>query len=114
MSRAGQVRKARISNRAGYTLVEMALGVVILGILSIMSYVKLRPTFEHAEVNGAASTLAADLQYAQLLAARQRKPVVVIVTSATQSYVVRDRADATLVFRTRYLGTDTSYNLDTF
>ena len=65
-------------------------------------------------MNGAASVVAADLQYAQLLAARQRKLVVVIVTSATQSYVIRDRANATIVFRTRYLGTDTSYNLDTF
>jgi hypothetical protein len=46
-----------------------------------------------------------------MLAARQRKPVVIILTSATQQYIIRDRQDATKVFRTRYLGPGTDYGL---
>ena len=98
--------------RAGYSLIELATVLVALSILSIVSYTKLAPALEHGKVNGAAAVMAGDLAYAQLLAARQRTPVVVIVTGATQSYVIRDRANGSLVYRTRYLGTDTSYNLD--
>lgn len=56
--------------------------------------------------------LAADLQYAQTMAARQRRPVVVIVDPSTKLYVVRDRADATLVFRERFVGPETEHGLD--
>jgi competence protein ComGD len=99
---------------AGYTLVELLIGLFILSLLSLVSYIRLKSGLEHGKVNGAASALAIDLQYAQQLAAQQRKPVVVIVTSATQSYVIRDRANATTIFRTRYMGTETDYTLDEF
>jgi Tfp pilus assembly protein FimT len=90
----------------------MSLAVLILGIMSVFSYVKLRPVLEHSKVNGAVAVVASDLQYAQFLAARQRTPIVVIVTPATKSYVIRDRADATRIFRTRYLDSNTDYSLD--
>lgn len=99
-------------SKAGYTLVELITVLVVLGILGIVSVAKLRPALEHAKVNGAASVIASDLQYAQLLAAKQRKPVVMIVTPATRQYIIRDRANAALVFKTRYLGQDTDYSLD--
>jgi len=112
MSRAGQVKKARISNCAGYTLVEMAVAIIVLSIVSVLSFLRLRPAMDHGKVNGAASVMAADLAYAQLLAARQRTPVVVIVTSSTEQYIIRDAPSGGAVFRTRYLGQDTDYSLD--
>ena len=108
------MRQSRISGRAGYTLVEMGIVVFVLGLMTVLSYFKLQPALDHGKVNGAASVMATDLQYAQMVAAKQRKPVVVIVTSATQSYVIRDRANALIVFRTRYFGTATDYALDEF
>ena len=90
----------------------MSLAVVVLGILSLFTFIKLQPVLEHSKVNGAVSVVAADLQYAQFLAARQRKPIVVIVTPITKSYVIRDRADPTLIFRTRYLDANSDYTLD--
>jgi Tfp pilus assembly protein FimT len=90
----------------------MSIVIAALSILSVLSYVKLQPALEHGKVNSAAAVMAADLQYAQLMAAKQRKPVVVIVTTATQSYVIRDRANAAVIFRTRYMGTSTDYSLD--
>jgi Tfp pilus assembly protein FimT len=101
-----------VSNEAGYTLIELWIGVFMLGVLSMMSYTRMRPALEHARVNGAASIVASDLQYAQLLAARQRKPVVMVLNTTTKSYVIRDRANASLLYRTRYLGADTDNALD--
>jgi prepilin-type N-terminal cleavage/methylation domain-containing protein len=97
---------------AGYTLIEMAIVIVALSILSVLSYVKLQPSLEHGKVNSAAAVMAADFQYAQLMAARQRKPVVIIIVPATRSYIIRDRTNATQVFRTRYMGANTDYSLD--
>ena len=102
----------RFSNEYGYTLIELWIGVFMLGLLALMSYTRMRPALEHAKVNGAASIVAADIQYAQLLAARQRKPVVMVLNTTNKSYVIRDRANASLLFRTRYLGTDTDNGLD--
>jgi prepilin-type N-terminal cleavage/methylation domain-containing protein len=96
---------------AGYTLVELVIVLALLSMMSVLSYVRLQPVLERGRVNSAASVLAADLAYAQMVAARQRKPVVIILTSAAQQYQIRDRADATRVFRTRYLGQDTEYGL---
>jgi prepilin-type N-terminal cleavage/methylation domain-containing protein len=101
-------------NEAGYTLIELWIAVFVLSVISMLSYVKLKPALEHGKVNGASSVLAADLQYAQFLAARQRKPVVLIVNTSAKSYLIRDRANSSLAFRTRYLGSDTEYTLDSF
>ncbi|MSR06793.1 MAG: prepilin-type N-terminal cleavage/methylation domain-containing protein [Gemmatimonadetes bacterium] len=106
----GDVRN-RLKSTAGYTLIELATVLVALSIMSLMSYVKLRPALEHGKVNAAASVMAIDLQYAQLMAAKGRKPVVVILTVSTQQYVIRDRATSTLIYRTRYLGSGTDFSL---
>lgn len=95
----------------GYTLVELAVVIAVMGILMSVAYWRMGPGLMQARVNRAAWTVAADLQYAQLVAARQRRPVVVIVTPAIQSYTIRDQATAT-VFRQRFLGQDTDFQLD--
>lgn len=96
----------------GYTLIELSIVIAIVGILLSLAYWRMGPGILQARVNRAALTLAADLQYAQLMAARQRRPVVVIVSPALKSYTIRDRATAE-VFRRRFLGQDTDFALDT-
>lgn len=95
----------------GYTLIELAIVIAVMGILTSVAYWRMGPGLMQARVNRAAWTIAADLQYAQLVAARQRRPVVVIVTPSLQSYAIRDQATAT-VFRQRFLGPDTDFQLD--
>lgn len=86
--------------------------LVVTGILLAMALPRLHPVLEHGKVNAAASVLAVDLQYAQMLAARQRRPVVVIVDPSTRQYLIRDRPAGGTIFRTRLLGQDTQYSLD--
>lgn len=98
-------------HRAGFTLLEAVIVLVVLGIMTSVVIWRSGPAVTRAKVARAASVVAADLQYAQAMAARQRKPVAVVVTTATQAYVIRDAATAT-VFRERYLGANTDYGVE--
>ena len=102
----------RIARIGGYTLIEMVLVIVIAGIVTSFGVVRLAPALEHANVRAAANVVAGDLQYAQILAVRYRKPIAVIVASSTKQYLIRDRADPSIVYRTRLLGPDTDFGLD--
>ncbi|UCD24396.1 MAG: prepilin-type N-terminal cleavage/methylation domain-containing protein [Gemmatimonadota bacterium] len=98
-------------SRTGFTIVELVIVLSIAAILSSIAVWRMGPSVRRAKVNRSASTVAADLQYAQLLAARQRRPVVVIFSEPLKSYIIRD-TDTTTVFRERYLGQDTEFGLD--
>ncbi len=106
------MRMSRIARIAGYTLIELVVVIVIAGILMSVGVVRLAPAVLHANVRAAANVVAGDLQYAQNLAVRYRKPIAVIVASATKQYLIRDRDDATNVYRTRLLGPETDFGLD--
>ncbi len=101
------------ASRRGYSLIELLFAIVLMGILVSMAVVRLTPSVEHARVNRAANVVAGDLQYAQLLSVRQRRPVVLLVDNSLKSYVIRMR-DTALTFRNQYFGQDTDYLLDQF
>ena len=106
------MRMNRTTKIDGYTLIEMVLVMVIAGLLMAVGIVRLAPALEHGNVRAAANVVAGDLQYAQILAVRYRKPISVVVASSTKQYLIRDRDDATNVYRTRLLGPDTDFGLD--
>ncbi len=101
-----------LRSRHGFTLLEVVIALAVVGILTAVSIVQLVPAVERARVRQATSIIAADLQYAQMIASRERRPVVVIVTTAVQGYMIRDRSGST-VYRTRLLGPDTDYGIQT-
>lgn len=101
------------ASRGGYSLIELLFAIVLMGILVSMSIVRLTPSVQHARVNRAANVVVGDLQYAQLLAVRQRRPVVLLVDNSLKSYIIRMR-DTALAFRNQYFGQDTDYLLDQF
>lgn len=101
----------RHSGLAGYTVIELAVTLAVAGLLAALAYWGMGAGLERARVNRVAGMLAADLQYAQVMAARQRTPVVVIVDPSVKMYLIRDRGDATLVFRERFVGPDTDYRV---
>lgn len=86
--------------------------LAVLGILMATAYWRMAPALERERVRRGAWVIAADLQYAQMIAARQRQPVVVIVDSSLKMYLIRDRT-GTSVYRERFVGQDTDYGLET-
>jgi type II secretion system protein H len=79
--------------RAGFTLTELLMVIVILGILATLATPRVYQTVARAKVNQAAGVIAADLEQAVTLAGRRRQPVVVTLESAT-TYTVRDRVSS--------------------
>jgi prepilin-type N-terminal cleavage/methylation domain-containing protein len=103
----------RGSCHGGFTVIEMLLVVVVFGILLSIAYVRLTPSLDHARVNRAAAVLATDLQYARMLAVRQREPIAVIALGSAKAYRIRGR-DTTVIHRERLMGPDTEFALDAF
>ncbi len=83
----------RAGRRAGFTLTELMMVVVVLGILAAMATPRFYRTVNRSKVNEAAGVVAADLEQAVTLAARRRKPMQLTLSSST-SYTIRDRATA--------------------
>lgn len=77
--------------RAGFTLAELMAVIIILGILATLASPKVYRTVTRSKVNQAAGVVAADLEQAVSLAARQRRPVQLSLESAG-TYTLRDRA----------------------
>lgn len=81
----------RERRRTGFTLTELLMVVVILGILAAMATPRFYRTVNRSKVNEAAGVVAADLEQAVTLAARRRKPIQLSL-DATTTYTIRDRA----------------------
>lgn len=95
----------------GYSMIELIIAIVVFGILLSVAYMRMTPAVNHTRVNRAAGVIATDLQYAQMLAVRQRVPVAVIVDNGFRSYIIRLR-DTSVTFRERFFGQDTEFLLD--
>ncbi len=98
--------------KQGFTMMEMATTLVVAGIITTVGIVAVAPAVEHAKVRSAANVVAGDLQYAQALAVRERRPISVVVDSAAMQLLIRDRDLVTKVYRTRVLGPGTDFSLD--
>lgn len=98
------------TNRRAFTLVEVAMTLVIIGIAAVMVMPKASVAMAHSRVNRAAIVVAGDLELAFSLAGRQRKPVQLDFDLTNHSYTITDRASAKLLFK-RVLTQDRTYAL---
>lgn len=101
----------RLRGRRGYTLIELVLVIVLMGILTATAFVALGPSLDRGRVRAAARVIASDLQYAQLLAVRHRTPIQVLFVSSAKQVIIRERQTSTIL-RTRSLGSNTEFLLD--
>ena len=101
----------RFGNQRGFTIIELVVVLSVSSILASFAIMRIAPTLEINRVRRSAVKIATDLQYAQMIAARQRRPVVFIASEALRGYMIRDAASTT-VYREAYMGTDTEFNLD--
>ena len=87
----------RIRERpVGFTMVELSLTVVVLSLLTLIATPKVGALIHHGRVNRTTAVVAADLEAAFAMAARQRKPVRLSCACDSTRYRVVDRADGTV------------------
>ncbi|HJU66764.1 MAG TPA: GspH/FimT family pseudopilin [Gemmatimonadaceae bacterium] len=99
-------------SRAGFTLVEALIVIVVLGILVGALAPVVSRQISHSRVNNAAQLLAADLESALSLAGRQRTPVRMTVDPAQRAVLITDRASGTIITRRSY-GPDSEFKVET-
>ena len=100
--------------RRGYSFIEMLSIIVLLAILLAIAILSLAPSIKQAKVRNAANVVAGDIQYAQALSVQHRTPIAIVVVPATRQYIIRERNNPSNVFRTRSLGPNSEYALETF
>lgn len=105
-------RTPNFTGRAGYSFIEMLTVIVVMAILMTITVLSMAPRIKNGKVNNAANVVVGDLQYAQSLAVRHRRPMAVVVQPATRQYVIRERDNPSEVYRTRALGQDSEFSLD--
>jgi len=98
--------------RAGFTVIEAALVLLIIAVVVGALTPGVVRQLQHARVNRAARVMAADLFLSQSLAGRQHVPIILAIDSSARTVTLRDaRTGSTLVVR-RY-GPDSEFRLQT-
>ena len=77
--------------RRGFTMIELALTLVVIGILATMAMAKVGSTISRSKVDRAASMVAADLENAFSTGGRLRQPLVISCDCANRIYRVNDQ-----------------------
>jgi type II secretion system protein H len=88
--------EVRIRPRDGFTLIEVLIVLILMGIVIGMVAPRLTRGLEQTRAQRAASVVAADLQLAHSMAARQRRPVQVNVNAGQRRIRVQDYTGATV------------------
>lgn len=109
MSRPFTVRFG--DSQTGLTLVELALTVVVLSLLTLMATPRVGAMIHRGRVNRATAVVAADLESAFAIAARQRKPVRLSCACDSTLYRVADRSGGT-VRLSRMLSGDADFGIN--
>lgn len=109
MQPAGKSLKLR-APRAGFTLVELIIVVVVLGIAAAFATPQISRFIRHDRVNRAAMVIKSDLQNTFAVAGRQRTPVRFVANNAAHTYTISDRTTGTVI-RTRDFGATSEYGL---
>ncbi len=88
--------KSRRFERGGYTLVEIMVVVVLLGIIAAV-VVPMAVSGSSMEAVSAARNLASDIQYAQSMAITRQESMRVVFDAAGESYSLRDYESTPLI-----------------
>lgn len=89
--------------QAGFSMIETLFVIIILGIVTAFAMPAVEGNVARSKADRVAATISNDLRNAFSLAARQRKPVRILIDAANRTLTIRDRASGT-VFVQRALG----------
>jgi type IV fimbrial biogenesis protein FimT len=98
-------------SRIGFSMIELIAVVSILGVLATMAGPAMSRIVRHQRVNRSATVIAADLQNAFAVAARQREPVRIQADAATRSYQFIDRTTGAVLRIRTFYGDTSEYRL---
>lgn len=98
-----EVLPSTVARRPGFTIMETMIALVMLAIVGAMAAPSIARSMTSTRVDRAALMVAGDVEAAFSLAARQRKPVLLVVDSVNRRIEIRDRATAA-VLQTRTYG----------
>jgi len=107
-----EIRGKASRDRGGFSLPELLIVVVVLGILATIATPAIARTIQHQRVNRAAAIVSADLQNVFAMAGRQRAPVHLASDATAKTYTFSDRKTGAIL-QTRNLGRSSEYQLGT-
>jgi prepilin-type N-terminal cleavage/methylation domain-containing protein len=97
----------------GFSIFEIAIVLVVIGILAAMTGPAMSRIVRHQRVNRAATIIVSDMQNAFAVAARQREPVRVQADASTRSYQFVDRKTGAVLRIRAFYGDTSEYRLST-
>ena len=83
-------------NRSGFTMIELALALTVIAIMTAMVIPRLGRVMNSTRVNRTATIVASDLEQAFTLAGRFRKPMRITCDCPNSIYTIADRSDGTV------------------
>ena len=95
----------------GFSIFEIAIVLVIIGILAAMTGPAMSRIVRHQRVNRASMIIVSDIQNAFAVAARQREPVRVQADASTRSYQFVDRKTGAVLRIRAFYGDTSEYRL---
>jgi prepilin-type N-terminal cleavage/methylation domain-containing protein len=98
-------RQSAGTGRQGFTMIELALTLTLIAIMTAMMVPKIGRIMQATRINREIAIVVQDLEQAFTIAARYRKPMRLSCTCGTQTYTIADRTGGT-VRLSRRLGAD--------
>lgn len=101
------LRTARMAPRqAGFTLVELVISIVLLGLLAAVGASMLKDTFATAQMVNADNASAGSARYAMERLARELREIKYVGTSSAGSYCITTMTATQMVFRKHVSGSE--------
>ena len=104
------MQRLRRGNQAGFTLVELLIGITIMSVVGLIANTSFRSFRQRTILNRAAQVVAADAAMTRTYAIRERANISLVADESTQSYQIRDASGT--VLKTRWFDGDSDLPLD--